>query len=304
MAADNWLGVLERSVTGRPPGYMLAFVAGRDDWAASFAREVIALVPANWKLVIAFDDRFQRQQRVGAQRVAARPRGLLERCRCALLLESHHYTLNMCLWSFNPERLSHSRVQKLELLVHHSTRGRRVHLVWARTSRRSSSARASVCTRPRGYHTGPVAARCVRRWRGGHAFPPPPSATRAPLQRAPERCSLSRVPCVEPIVQYYRWPHFRCAPAFTQLTIVCAGRPPPPGESRQLRGRTARRSPAVSSARRQWLRSRTHLLDGTFLSFGNSLLSGLLCNHCFKLSLIRTFQRMLFTISNIELYNL
>ena len=47
-------GVIEKFTTAQPPLYIFAFVAG-DERTAALAARVIAHVPWNWKLVLAFD---------------------------------------------------------------------------------------------------------------------------------------------------------------------------------------------------------------------------------------------------------
>ena len=56
-SADDWRAVLARVMTGRESGNILVFVAGHDDRTAPLAEavEVIASMPNDWKLVLAFD---------------------------------------------------------------------------------------------------------------------------------------------------------------------------------------------------------------------------------------------------------
>ena len=48
-------GVIEKFTTAQPPLNILTIVAGEDEPAAALAAELIARVPWNWKLVVAFD---------------------------------------------------------------------------------------------------------------------------------------------------------------------------------------------------------------------------------------------------------
>ena len=199
--------------------------------------EIIDHVPTNWKLVVAFDQEMLlgNEYVIRMWRTCERFPGKTAVCT-TLSAPLVTPTCVLCNWKHRVRARTHTHTLPgtLRSREQHSTQ------VWNACSwhghGRAGAARAHarLSARRRGHRDWHLADRWVRGSRGRPASQPPPPANRKPLSCASERGSFSVVPCAVPMYSTHNARSSRVCRRSRKLTFVCAGRPSPPGESRQL----------------------------------------------------------------------